>query len=186
MVARAPELEVVAEATDGAEAERLARTVQADLLLLDIALPVKRGMQVLESLRKDGVSLPVLIFSMYPAEQYASYARKAGAQGFVSKEADSADLLRAIRRVAAGGTSFPRAEDGGRKAAMQSNPFAVLSAREAEVMQGLVKGSTLREIAAGIGVGAKSVTTYRRRLLDKLGVRSNAELVALAARFGYV
>jgi DNA-binding NarL/FixJ family response regulator len=183
LVAGTPDLQVVAEASDGPEAERLARTRPADLLLLDVALPLRRGLQVLESLRRDGVTLPVLVFSMYPAEPYAEHARRAGAQGFVSKDADSPELLRAIRRVLAGGTSFPAR----RRAAPlngSGDPFARLSARELEVMNGLLGGSSLLQIAAGAGITPKSVTTYRRRLLDKLGVRSNAELATLAARYG--
>lgn len=183
LVAGTPDLQVVAEASDGPEAERLARTRPADLLLLDVALPLRRGLQVLESLRRDGVTLPVLVFSMYPAEPYAEHARRAGAQGFVSKDADSPELLRAIRRVLAGGTSFPVR----RRAAPlngSGDPFARLSARELEVMNGLLGGSSLLQIAAGAGITPKSVTTYRRRLLDKLGVRSNAELATLAARYG--
>jgi DNA-binding NarL/FixJ family response regulator len=183
LVAGTPDLQVVAEASDGPEAERLARTRPADLLLLDVALPLRRGLQVLESLRRDGVTLPVLVFSMYPAEPYAEHARRAGAQGFVSKDADSPELLRAIRRVLAGGTSFPAR----RRAAPPNgsgDPFARLSARELEVMNGLLGGSSLLQIAAGAGITPKSVTTYRRRLLDKLGVRSNAELATLAARYG--
>ncbi len=176
--ARARGLAVVAEAADGAEAERLALTLAADLLLLDIALPVKRGMQVLESLRAAGNRLPVLLFSMHPAEQYADYARRHGAQGFVGKDEDEGKLLRAIRRVLDGGTAFPR----GRSPAATDSPFAALSRREAEVMRGLLRGEPLATIADRLGVGAKSISTYRRRLLDKLGVASNVELAALAAR----
>lgn len=178
IIARAPGLEVVAEAADGAEAERLALTLPAELLLLDIALPVKRGMQVLESLRVAGSRLPVLLFSMHPAGQYADYARRHGAQGFVGKDEDAGALLRAIRRVLDGGTAFPR----GRRPSVADSPFAALSRREAEVMRGLLRGDPLAAIGERLGVGAKSISTYRRRLLDKLGVASNAELAALAAR----
>lgn len=178
-----PDLEVVAEASDGAAAERLARTRPADLLLLDVALPGRRGLQVLESLRRDGIALPVLVFSMYPAAPYAEHARRAGAQGYVAKDADSPELLRAIRRVLAGGSSFPgRRGTGSRNGS--GDPFTQLSARETEVMTGLLAGSSLLQIAAAAGITPKTVTTYRRRLLDKLGVRSNAELAGLAARHG--
>jgi len=177
------DLEVVAEASDGAAAERLARIRPADLLLLDVALPERRGLQVLESLRRDGIALPVLVFSMYPAVPYAEHARRAGAQGYVAKDADSSELLRAIRRVLAGGTSFPGRRSAGLRQG-SGDPFAQLSAREVEVMSGLLAGSSLLQIAAAAGITPKTVTTYRRRLLDKLGVRSNAELAALAARHG--
>ncbi len=179
IIEQTPDLCVVAEAVDGAEAERLARELPADLLILDVALPVKRGTQVLESLHADGSSLPVLLFSMHPASQYVDYARRHGARGFIGKNEDSARLLRAIRRILDGGTAFPRIR--GREPVTVS-PFAALSRREADVMRGLLRGEPLADIAAQLGIGPKSISTYRRRLLDKLGVASNAELAALAAR----
>lgn len=180
--ARTPDLEVVGEAADGDEAERLVRREAADLLLLDISLPGRRGVQVLESLRAEGLRIPVLLFSMYPASQYVDYARRAGAQGFVGKDADAAALVRAVRRVVAGGTAFPVRRRMNHSAT--PDPFAVLSRRESEVMRGILAGTPLFRIAERLGVGAKSITTYRRRVLEKLGVKSNAELAALAARHG--
>ncbi len=177
LVDATPGLSVVAEATDGAEAERLAREVPADLLILDIALPKRRGAHVLESLRASGSRLPVLLFSMHPASQYIDYARRRGAQGFVGKGEDSQVLLHAIRRILDGGTAFPRTRN---RRQSPDDLAALLSRREAEVMQGLVRGESLTSIAERLGVGAKSISTYRRRLLDKLGVASNAELVALS------
>ncbi|HVN41853.1 MAG TPA: response regulator transcription factor, partial [Steroidobacteraceae bacterium] len=185
LIARTDDLEVVAEAADGAEAERLARTVGADLLVLDIAMPGVRGTKVLEALRADGVKIPVLLFSMYPASQYMDYARRAGAQGFVDKSESSADLLHAIRDIVAGEDAFPAHTDP-RDRSIPGEPFATLSRRESEVMQGLLKGESLQQIADGLGVGVKSVATYRRRILDKVGVDSNAELAALAARLGII
>lgn len=181
IIEQASDLRVVAEATNGAEAERLARELPADLLILDIALPVKRGTQVLESLHADGSTLPVLLFSMHPASQYVDYARRHGARGFIGKNEDPTRLLRAIRRILDGGTAFPRTRS---EVPVADSPFAALSRREAEVMRGLLRGAPLADIAAQLGVGPKSISTYRRRLLDKLGVTSNAELAALAVRHG--
>jgi len=186
IVSRTADLEVVAEAVDGAQAEVMARTQAAELLILDIALPIRRGIQVLESLRADGITLPVLFFSMYPASQYVDYARRAGAQGFVGKEADEAALLHAIRRILAGGSSFPVRQRISRDENFGDDPFKRLSRREFEVMQALAGGTSILEIAAGLGISAQSVTTYRRRLLEKLEITSNAELATLAARHGYL
>ncbi len=180
---RTADLKVVGEASDGNAAERLAREVPADLLVLDIALPGKHGLQVLESLRSSGCEVPVLLFSMHPAAQYVDFARRKGAQGFVGKDADGDELLGAIRRILAGGTCFP---DPAKTGGTRDNPFAALSRREAEVMRGLLCGEQLGDIADRLGIGPKSVSTYRRRLLDKLGVGSNAELAALAERHGKV
>ncbi|NTV70563.1 MAG: response regulator transcription factor [Azonexaceae bacterium] len=186
ILARTADLAVAGEAVDGAEAEALARAGQADLLILDIALPIRRGIQVLESLRADGIKLPVLFFSMYSASQYVEYAKRAGAQGFVGKEADEAELLRAIRRILAGGTSFPAQHRAAADALAGNDPFKSLSRREFEVMQALASGTSILEIAARLGVSTQSVTTYRRRLLEKLGVKSNAELVTLAILHGQI
>lgn len=186
ILSRTPDLEVAGEAVDGAEADALARAGRADLLILDIALPIRRGIQVLESLRADGIKLPVLFFSMYSASQYVDYARQAGAQGFVGKDADEADLLRAIRRILAGGSCFPVRLRAAPDAAAGDDPFKSLSRREFEVMQALAGGTSILEIAARLGVSPQSVTTYRRRLLEKLEVRSNAELVALAILHGQI
>jgi len=184
MVAHTPDLEVVAEAGDGLAAEKLARTVAADLLILDIAMPLKRGIQVLEALRAQGNTMPVMFFSMYPASQYVDYARRAGAQGFVSKDAAASGILRAMRRILAGGTHFPAVLSETSPADAGGQLLAKLSRREVEVMQGLLEGTSLIEIAARLGVSPQSVTTYRRRLLEKLGVKANVELVELADRLG--
>lgn len=183
LVSRTPDLEIVAEARDGPEAARLARERDADLLLLDLALPGANGVRVLESMRADGVRLPVLLFSMYPAAQYVDHAKKVGAQGFVGKSESSEALLRGIREVLAGREAFPAARPGD-EPKPDGDPFAGLSRRESEVMRGLLAGHSLQRIAEDLGIGAKSVTTYRRRLLDKLRVKSNVELAALAARHG--
>lgn len=183
LVSNTADLEILAETGNGLEAEHLARTLAADLLLLDVAMPAKRGVQILESLRTDGIVLPVLFFSMYPADHYVDYVRRAGAQGFVGKEAETTELLRAIRQVLRGGTCFP-----GRHCARQrtagADPFARLSRRESEVLQGLVAGTSLTDIALSLALSPRTVTTYRHRLLEKLGLKSNAELVALAMRQG--
>lgn len=178
-----PSLSVIATAHDGGEAEHLARTLAADLLILDIALPVKSGIKVLESLRNDGVVVPVLFFSMYPAVQYVAHARRAGAQGFLGKDADGESVVAAIHRVLSGRTSFPaqsvpRAGPATRRPARD----VALSAREKEIMDCLLQGTSLVTIAAELGISPRSVSTYRTRLLEKMGVSNNAELISLMAR----
>lgn len=174
------DLEVAATAHDGLEAEQLARTVPAELMIIDIAMPAQSGIKVLEALRAGGITLPVLFFSMHPASQYVAYLRRMGAHGFIGKEADEGTLLVAIRKVLSGGTSFPvsslaRTTKPVRKAAGD----VALSRRESEVAQCLLRGKPLKVIATDLGISAQSVTTYRRRVLDKLGARNNAELIGL-------
>jgi DNA-binding NarL/FixJ family response regulator len=185
IVGRRSDLEVVAEADDGFKAEELVRSTMAELLILDIGLPLRRGLAVLERLRADGILLPVLFFSMYPASQYAGLARQAGAQGFVGKEADDTELLRALYQVLAGGTSFASRARMRSSAEARDEPFQALSARELQVFQALVRGTSLTDLAQRMEVSSKTLSTYRARLLAKLGVRSNAELVALAICHGY-
>jgi len=180
------DLQIVGEAADGIEAERMARDVPADLLLLDVALPGRRGLQVLEGLRTSGIALPVIFFSMYPAAQFGDFVRRAGAQAFVTKDVESATLLQVVRRVLAGDRAFAVADLSGVAHDDDPDPFLKLSSREFDVMQGLLRGESLLQIAGQMGIGGKSVSTYRSRLLVKLGLTSNVELAALAARKGYL
>jgi len=180
IVARTPDLEIVAIAHDGEQAETLAKAVPADLMILDVAMPIKSGLDVLESLRAAAIRLPVLFFSMYPADQYIPYVRQAGAQGFIGKDAEEKTLLAAIRRILGGNVFFPPLTSPRHR--LVNTPvrtLPVLSARENEVLNQLLRGTPLVDIASGLGISPQSVTTYRRRLLDKLGVRNNVDLIRL-------
>lgn len=178
LISTTTDIQIVAEASNGVDAEHLARTVPADLLLLDISMPQRNGVQVLESLRADGIGLPVLFFSMTDAGQYAPYALRIGAEGFVGKEAESELLLEAMRQILLGGTSFPSVvtvtKDG-----IKRSPAKILSVREKQLLQGLLRGDSLVAIAAELDISSASASTYRRRILDKLGVQNNAELIRL-------
>lgn len=182
IINRTPDLAVVATAQNGVDAERLARQLAAELLIVDIAMPGRSGVKVLEALRADGLSLPLLFFSMHPASQYVACLQRLGAQGFVGKEADAPSLLRAIRQIVAGGTSFPAPPPAGAGQREQHAAAAGLSVREMDVLKHLLNGTPLVAIAALLGISAQSVTTYRRRILDKLEVRNNAELIMLMNR----
>ena len=144
---------------------------------------LRRGMAVLERLRADGYGLPVLFFSMYPAAQYTAFAKKAGAQGFVGKEASAAELLQAVYQVLAGGSSFHQSATAAGRSV--NDTFQTLSPRENQVLQGLLAGTSLQELSLRLQVSTKTLSTYRARLLNKLGVQSNSELVALAICHGY-
>jgi DNA-binding NarL/FixJ family response regulator len=181
---RCNDLELVAQATDGRQALELAALHQPDLIVLDIALPHIRGMHVLRQMRSQGIKAKVLVFTMYPAEPYASMARQLGADGFLSKDADEQAIVYAIDAVAAGLTVFPG----------RSTPVAIhrtsapapslvdrLSRREAEVFHALISGEANKSIAARLNISPKSVTTYRDRIFTKLGVDSIAQLATLAA-----
>jgi DNA-binding NarL/FixJ family response regulator len=181
IVGSRPDLEIVAEAWDGAMVEEVVRSTMAELLILDIGLPTRRGIAVLERLRADGILLPVIFFSMYPASQYAGFAKKAGAQGFVGKEAAAGELLQAIYQVLAGGNSFAQRPVAG----TLEGPFQALSPRELQVLGALLAGTSLQDLSEAMELSTKTLSTYRARLLSKLAVRSNAELVSLAICHGY-
>jgi DNA-binding NarL/FixJ family response regulator len=187
-----PDWEVVAEAGDGIAVEHMARSLLADLLILDIGLPLRRGVEVCERLRADGILLPILFFSMYPASQYVPVARRIGAQGFLGKDADSTSVITAVERVLKGyshfaaepGPALPRRASTAPPWGGSGNPFGALSAREAEVLRGLVAGRSLVHLSHSMGINNKTLSTYRKRLLTKLGVTSNAELLTLAILHG--
>ena len=183
MVGACPDLEIAAEAGDGIEALRLAQSEPFDLVVLDISLPGSNGVSVLQGLRAGGSRVPVLFFSMHPAEQYADFVRRAGAQGFIVKDARSDRVIAAMRALLAGGTDFPAVRTRSRQGNHRS-PLDTLSGREHEVLMGMVHGEPLLDIAARLQISNKSVGTYRQRILDKLGVANNAELIALVTRFG--
>lgn len=180
MLRSRPDLHIIGEAAAEAEALQLIRQHASDLVILDISLTQGSGVELLRQLRAHALTVPVLVFTMHPAEQYAQHVRTAGAQGFLNKNANKSEILAAIDRLLAGGTFFSRKI----REAVDSSPFSRLSARESEVLRGLLAGTAQTQIAARLAIAPKSVGTYRRRILDKLGVNSTAELVALATRLG--
>lgn len=179
-----PGLEIAAEAVNGVEAEDMARSVAADLLLLDIGMPLRRGVTVCERLRADGIRMPVVFFTMYPPSQYIPVARKIGAQGFIGKDAASAEILKALDQVLGGNHWFPPESPSRLATAAAGNPFSDLSARELEVCQALLAGASLTRLSQQLNLSIKTLSTYRHRVLNKLGLGSNAELVSLALLYG--
>lgn len=178
------DLEIVAEAASGPEALYLAQLGGIDLLILDITLPGFSGVRLLQNLREKQVSIPVLFFSMHPPDQYAAFLNNGGAQGFVSKSADSSEVIAAIRKVIKGGTHFPTLNRKTSRRKLSEPVIDALSDRERAVMLGIIHGNALNEIAQNLGITAKTVGTYRARLLGKLGLNNNAELIAFASRLG--
>lgn len=184
VVSHCPGLTLVGQALDGQQALDMTLLYQPDVLVLDIALPRVRGLQVLRELRLRASPVKVLIFTMHPASSYASMARSWGAQGFLSKDADETSICAAILALVNGQTYFPtlaRADEAqGELDAM--HPLDKLSRRENEVFRGLIRGEPNKDIAARLGISPKSVTTYRDRLFTKLNVDSIAQLCTMAAR----
>lgn len=182
----APDLEVTAEAGSGPEVLSLIHEDKFDLVLLDISMPGSNGIEVLKSIKRVAPALPVLILSMYPEEQYAIRALKAGASGYITKDAPSNELLVAIRKVVSGGryVSGSLAETLAFRLNEQTDklPHELLSDREYQVFQLIAAGISTREIAGSMTLSIKTVSTYRTRILSKMNMKSNAQLIRYAVQ----
>jgi DNA-binding NarL/FixJ family response regulator len=184
ILGRCADFAVTAEAANGQEALDLIRAQRFDVVVLDISMPVRSGFDVLGEIRIEQPELPVLVLSMHPEDQYAVRVLKAGASGYLTKESAADELIAAIRKVAGGGryVTSTLAEKLADALATQGaiGDHRDLSNREFQVLVMLARGRMLREIADELLISEKTVTTYRARILEKLGARNNAELAKYA------
>ena len=178
------------EAGDAAQALDLLRHAKWDIALLDLTLPGKSGLDLLKELKAEWPRLPVLVLSGHPEDQFAVRVLKAGAGGYMTKESAPEELAKAIRKVLAGGryVSAALAETLalGVKQDLTRTPHETLSDREYEVMSHIAAGKTVTEIAEELSLSAKTISTYRTRVLEKLGVKNSAKIVQYAIRNGLV
>ena len=183
-------LAISGEAGDAAALLLALETAATDLVLLDVSMPGCPFLETLRALRERHPTIGVLVLSVHPEDQWAVRALKAGASGYLTKDHSPDQLLEAIRRVYRGGkyVSPALAEhlasqldvDG------QRAPHELLSDREFEVMRRLGSGLTVSQIASELAISAKTVSTYRTRIFEKMAVDSNADLVRYAARYGLI
>ncbi len=178
------EMKIVAEHTNGADALRWIRANDCDVALLDIAMPGMSGIDVLKQLHEEKPKLPILILSIYPEDQYAVRLIKAGAAGYLTKESAPEVVMEAVRRVAAGKKYISPAV-----AEMLANEFGApegklphetLSDREFQIFRLFASARTATEIADTLSLSVKTVSTYRSRILEKMQLRNNAELMRYA------
>jgi len=171
----------IQEAANGEEALNHLKTEAFDILLLDISLPDRSGLDVLEIVKLKWPEVNVLILSMHAQQQYAIRALKLGASGFLSKDVASEELLVAIRKVASGGIyvsdSLAESLAGLYNRNQVKKEHDKLSHREFEIMIHLVNGKSLLEIASILFISNKTVSTHRRRILDKMEMKKNTDLV---------
>jgi two-component system, NarL family, invasion response regulator UvrY len=181
---------VTGEAGDGNEALRVIQTAPCDVVLLDITMPEKNGLDVLKQLHADKPRLPVLVLSMHAEDQYAIRMLRAGAAGYLTKESAPAKLVQAIRKVVRGGkyVSTTLAEklavdldDNSKK-----TPHELLSDREYQVLCMIASGKTVTEAANDLALSVKTISTYRVRILEKLKMKHNADLTRYAIKQGLV
>lgn len=192
VLADAPEIEVRAEATQGQEVldtvQALQGRVGLEVVLLDIAMPGRDGLDVLQTLRLAWPTLPVLMLSTYPERQYAVRCIKLGASGYLNKSADPDMMIMAVRKVAAGGV-FVTPTTAEALAGAVGKPGAragaeALSHREHQVFRLLILGRSVSEIGAQLEIAPNTVSTYRARILEKTGTRNDVELALYAERLG--
>ena len=193
VLADAPDIEVVAEAETGPDillqVEALGGHEGLNAVLLDIALPERDGMDVLQALKKSWPLLPVLMLSTYPEKQYAVRCIQLGAAGYLNKSAHPDDMIAAVRKVASGGMYVSAVAAEALASAMSKGSGSraargteALSHREHQVFRLLTAGKSVGEIGAQLGLASNTVSTYRLRILEKTGTRNDVELALYAER----
>jgi len=185
-------IDVVGEAGDGQEALQLSGTQRPDVLLMDIGMPGLNGVEAAARLTREGPRPRVIILSMHTGEEHVLRAIRAGAAGYLLKDAKPAELETAVRAVARGEIYLSPAisryvvEDYVRRGGADPGPLDRLTPRQREVLQLIAEGNTTKAIASRLGLSVKTVETHRAQLMERLDVRDVAALVRLAIRLGLV
>jgi DNA-binding NarL/FixJ family response regulator len=186
-----PDMEVIAEASDGRSAVKAARKERPDVVVMDLSMPDMNGVEATRQITAELAGVKVLCLSMHSEEQLVEAALKAGATGYVLKDCDVEELIRAVRALAANGVylspaigatvleAYKRGESGDEVSA-----FSLLTPREREVLQLIAEGHSTPEIAERLGLSGKTVGTYREHLMEKLDIHSVAGLTKYAIRAG--
>lgn len=186
ILAEVPDLRVAGEAAEGPEAIQQIRRGGIDVVLLDIALPGRDGLDVLKQVHQEFPKLPVLIVSTYPEKQYALRCLRLGASGYLNKGVDPSELITAIRKVAQGGMFVSPAVAETLASAMRQNtgqpPHELLSQREYQVFTLIAAGKSLTDIAAQLSLSLNTVSTYRARIMEKIDTHNDVETALYAVR----
>jgi len=176
--------EIVGEARDGAETMQRVRELDFDVLLLDMSMPGRAGMDLIRQVRAERPRVRILVLSMHQEHQYAIRAIRAGASGYLTKESASRELATALRKVASGGAYItPEVAEQLALGAMPSAdalPHTTLSDREFQVLRMLVSGKSVSDIAGALTLSVKTVSTHKARLMQKLGVSNTSEMFRYA------
>jgi DNA-binding NarL/FixJ family response regulator len=184
IVAQEPDMAVLGEAQNGQETLDLVRNQEWDIVVFDLSMPGRGGLETLRELKRIRRNLPVLVLSIHPPDQFAARVYKAGAAGYLTKESAPAELVRGIRKVIAGGHYVSPSvaeqlavelEENGGSASHES-----LSDREYEVLRLIGAGKTVNQIADALALSVKTVSTYRARILEKMKMKTTAELIRYA------
>ncbi len=185
-----PDIRVVAEAVTGDETVARVREGGCDVLILDLNMPGPGGLSVLRTVRALAPDLPVLVLSIHGEAQYAARLLRAGASAYLQKETAPEELLKVIRHLKSGQRYLKpgQAEELVRvhKQPADQPAHAALSHREFEVLRGIASGQTVSQVATGLGLSVKTVSTYRTRLLDKMQMKTNSQLTHYGVKNGLV
>lgn len=187
-----PDVQVVAEASDGMEAVRLALETRPDVVVADLSMPRLNGIEVVRRLREALPATRVLVLTMHQEDEYVLQAVRAGASGYLVKDSAASELLAALRSLHAGRGHFGAQAARALAEQMQNprhdvaDPYGRLTAREREVFHLIAEGQTTKEVARRLEISVKTAENHRSRVLDKLDVRNTAELVRYALRRGLI
>lgn len=183
-------LDEVGEAGTAAEAVLRLREATWDLAILDVSLPDRNGIELLKRFKEEAPRLPVIILSMYAEDQYAVRALRAGASAYLTKESAPEELAAAVRKVVSGGKYITASLAERLATALDHStvetPHDALSDREYQVMTLIASGKTVSQIADELTLSVKTISTYRSRILEKMGMQHNAELTHYAVKHGLV
>ena len=189
IVGEVPDFQVAGEAADGTQVMTAVRGLDFDVLVLDLSMPGRSGMELIKLVKSEKPKLRILVLSMHQEMQYAVRAIKSGASGYLTKESAPAQLEQAIRKIAGGGAyiSAEVAEQlalGAMPGGGGGLPHESLSDREFEVFRALVAGDAVSDIAAKLNLSVKTVSTHKANLMQKLGLHNQTELVRYALKHG--
>ena len=174
----------IEEVPNGTQAEKMSRTKAWDLLITDMSMPDKAGLDILKQLRSESIKMPVLILSIHPENQYALRVLKAGGNGYISKDCPRAEFVTAVRTILSG-KKYISAEIAEKLASRfnkdtSKEQHELISDRELQVLKLIASGKTVSEIADELSLSAATISTYRSRLLEKMNLKNNAELTHYA------
>ncbi|TAL09150.1 MAG: response regulator transcription factor [Nitrospirae bacterium] len=182
----AHDIAVGGEAKDGDEVLKRVRSGGWDGLVLDLSMPARNGLDLLQQIKRETPKLPVLILSMHAEDQFAVRLLRAGASGYVAKESAPEELVKAVRKVCSGGKyispSLAEMLADNLEHPSSKAPHDILSDREHQVLLMIGAGSSIKEIGEELRLSVKTVSTYRTRILQKMGLRTNAQLIRYAIR----
>ncbi len=184
IIADEPDINIVGEVSNGAEVLEFLMKTPCDLVLLDLSMPKRSGLDVISEIKQIDSNIAILVLSIYPEEQYAVRALRAGAAGYLTKASAPNELIKAMRKVLSGGKyiSISLAEILASEIDQHTpqQPHERLSDREHQVMLMLAAGKTVTEVAEELNLSVKTISTYRARILEKMNMRNNAQLTFYA------